>query len=238
MRARRLARVEVSLHALQQVAQAHRILVAGLGGLARRGRRAFSTRVEVGEREFGVDDVDVAEIGSILPATCTMSSLTKQRTTCAIASVSRMCARNLLPSPSPFEAPATRPAMSTNSTVVGRIFSGLTIAGERLQAQVRHRHDADVRVDGAERIVPAAAICARVSALKSVDLPTFGSPTMPHLMPIVVLLLAESRSYARRFIAFCGAVAQQHDERVGPASMRRRWRSRSAGRARAAARSR
>ncbi len=45
-----------------------------------------------------------------------------------MASVSRMLARNLLPSPSPFEAPATSPAMSTNSMVVGSTFCGLTIA--------------------------------------------------------------------------------------------------------------
>ena len=65
--------------------------------------------------------------GSIWPATWMMSSFSKQRTTCAMASTSRMCDRNLLPSPSPFEAPATRPAMSTNSTVVGTIFSGCTM---------------------------------------------------------------------------------------------------------------
>ena len=32
--------------------------------------------------------------------------------------------------------------------------------------------------------VAAAAFCACVTALKSVDLPTSGRPTMPHLMPI------------------------------------------------------
>jgi len=62
--------------------------------------------------------ISMSASGSMRPATCTTSSLTKQRTTCAIASVSRMCDRNLLPSPSPLDAPATRPAMSTNSTVV------------------------------------------------------------------------------------------------------------------------
>ena len=39
------------------------------------------------------------------------------RTTCSSASVSRMLARNLLPSPSPSCAPATSPAMSWNSIV-------------------------------------------------------------------------------------------------------------------------
>jgi hypothetical protein len=39
-----------------------------------------------------------------------------------------MFARNWLPRPSPFEAPRTRPAMSTNSSEVGRIRSGLAMA--------------------------------------------------------------------------------------------------------------
>jgi hypothetical protein len=34
-----------------------------------------------------------------------------------------MWERNLLPSPSPSEAPRTMPAMSTNSTVAGRILA-------------------------------------------------------------------------------------------------------------------
>jgi hypothetical protein len=61
------------------------------------------------------------------PATWITSGLSKQRTTCAIASVSRMWPRNWLPRPSPLLAPATRPAMSTNSTVVGMILSGLAM---------------------------------------------------------------------------------------------------------------
>ena len=40
-----------------------------------------------------------------------------------MASASRMCDRNLLPSPSPVEAPRTMPAMSTNETGAGKIFS-------------------------------------------------------------------------------------------------------------------
>src|SRR5438094_871576 len=39
-----------------------------------------------------------------------------------------MCDRNWLPSPSPCEAPFTRPAMSTNSTTAGIFFLGLTMA--------------------------------------------------------------------------------------------------------------
>ena len=70
----------------------------------------------------------MSDTGSTLPATWMTFSSSKQRTTLTIASVSRMWARNWLPRPSPFDAPATRPAMSTNSTIAGTIFSGLTIA--------------------------------------------------------------------------------------------------------------
>lgn len=49
----------------------------------------------------------------------TMSSFLKALTTWQMAWHSRMWARNLLPRPSPLDAPATRPAMSTNSTVAG-----------------------------------------------------------------------------------------------------------------------
>ena len=53
----------------------------------------------------------------------TMSSFLKARTTWQMAWHSRICAKNLFPKPSPLLAPATRPAMSTNSTVAGTIFS-------------------------------------------------------------------------------------------------------------------
>ncbi|KOT22681.1 hypothetical protein DM52_2456 [Burkholderia mallei] len=66
--------------------------------------------------------------GLTLPATWMTFSSSKQRTTCVIASVSRMFARNWLPRPSPLLAPATRPAMSTNSTTAGTTRSGLMIS--------------------------------------------------------------------------------------------------------------
>ena len=72
--------------------------------------------------------VSMSDTGFTLPATCTTLSSSKQRTTWAIASVSRMLARNWLPRPSPFDAPATRPAMSTNSTTAGITLSGFAIA--------------------------------------------------------------------------------------------------------------
>jgi hypothetical protein len=46
----------------------------------------------------------------------------------ATASVSRMCERKALPSPSPLAAPRTRPAMSTKRTVACTIFFVLLIS--------------------------------------------------------------------------------------------------------------
>ena len=43
--------------------------------------------------------------------------------------------------------------MSTNSTAVGMHLLRLDDLGQRVQARIRHRHDADVRLDGAEREV-------------------------------------------------------------------------------------
>ena len=72
--------------------------------------------------------VSISASGSILLATWITLGSSKQRTTWAIASVSRMLAKNWLPRPSPFEAPATSPAISTNSIVAGMLRSGLTKA--------------------------------------------------------------------------------------------------------------
>ncbi len=108
-----------------------------------------------------------------------MFSLSKQRTTCTIASTSRIWDRNLLPRPSPLLAPRTRPAMSTNSTTAGVVFLRVIQIGQRLKTLIRYRYHADIRVDGAERIVCALSAPACVIALNKVDLPTLGRPTMP-----------------------------------------------------------
>ncbi len=102
-----------------------------------------------------------------------------------MASVSRILARNLFPKPSPFDAPATKPAISTNSIVVGMTFSGLTISASSFS-----------RVSGTGTMPElgsivqkgkfSASIPALVSALKRVDLPTLGRPTIPQLKPIIV----------------------------------------------------
>ncbi len=75
-----------------------------------------------------VSTVSASRTGSTDPSTWVTSSSSKQRSTWMTASTSRMLARNWLPSPSPREAPRTRPAMSTNSRLVGTIFADRAIA--------------------------------------------------------------------------------------------------------------
>ncbi|EGH00209.1 hypothetical protein imdm_1532 [gamma proteobacterium IMCC2047] len=126
----------------------------------------------------------ISAAGSILLATWMTLSSSKQRTTWAIASVSRMLARNWLPKPSPLEAPATKPAISTNSMVVGTTRSGLTMA-----ASLSWRGSGTGTMPEFGSMVQkgkfSAPMRASVSALNSVDLPTLGRPTMPHLKPMV-----------------------------------------------------
>src|SRR5690348_1067561 len=142
--------------------------------------------------------VSMSAMGSILPATCTMSGCSKQRTTCAMASTSRMCARNLLPSPSPCDAPATSPAMSTNSTEAGMIFCGCTMS-----ASCARRGSGTGTTPTFGSIVQngkfAAAMPALVRALKSVDLPTLGRPTMPHWMAIQNLRAVSGKNFTPSF---------------------------------------
>ena len=75
--------------------------------------------------------VEMSLAGLTSPSTWVTSSSRKTRVTWQIAADSRMCERNLLPSPSPSEAPRTMPAMSTNSTVAGTIRSEANSSARR-----------------------------------------------------------------------------------------------------------
>ena len=105
--------------------------------------------------------------------------MSKQRSTWMIACVLRMLPRNLLPRPSPFEAPLTRPAMSTISIVVGMTRLGRSISARRMS-----RLSGTVMTPTLGSMVQKGKLAACALALdrqlKSVDLPTLGSPTMPH----------------------------------------------------------
>ena len=97
--------------------------------------------------------VEMSLAGFTSPSTWVTSSSRKTRVTWQIAADSRMWDRNLLPSPSPSEAPRTMPAMSTNSTVAGHHPLGAEQLGEARQPLVRYADHADVRLDRGERVV-------------------------------------------------------------------------------------
>ncbi len=95
----------------------------------------------------------MSSAGETLPSTWVTSSSRNTRVTWQIASDSRMWLRNLLPSPSPSDAPRTMPAMSTNWTVAGRTLDRGEDLGELAQPRVRYADHADVRLDRRERVV-------------------------------------------------------------------------------------
>jgi hypothetical protein len=105
-----------------------------------------------------------------------------------IASVSRIFARNLLPNPSPLLAPFTNPAISTISTVVGTIRCGCTRS-----ASLFKRSSGTVITPTFGSIVQKGKFAACAFAfdrqLKSVDLPTFGKPTIPHCKAIIYFVI-------------------------------------------------
>ncbi len=131
-----------------------------------------------------VSMISLSRTGSIVPSTCVMLSFSKQRSTWMMASVSRMLAKNLLPRPSPREAPLTSPAMSTISMVVGMIFFGLSIF-----ASATIRSSGTVMTPTLGSIVQKGKLAACAFAfdrqLNRVDLPTLGRPTIPHCKAIV-----------------------------------------------------
>mmetsp|Transcript_19568 Transcript_19568/g.52771 ORF Transcript_19568/g.52771 Transcript_19568/m.52771 type:complete len:292 (-) Transcript_19568:137-1012(-) len=102
-----------------------------LRSLATRSRR-FSTCAR-SEKMSSRLITSASRTGSTLPSTCTTLVSSKHRTTWTMASHSRMLARNWLPRPSPVDAPFTRPAMSTNSSVAGITFSDLLISSSILR---------------------------------------------------------------------------------------------------------
>src|SRR6056297_192116 len=109
-----------------------------------------------------------------------------------MASVSRILARNWLPNPSPLEAPFTSPAISTKV-----MRAGITCLDAAMPASLSSRTSGTATSPTLGSIVQkgkfaACAAAVRVSALNSVDLPTFGSPTIPMLKPMMRLLQCAS----------------------------------------------
>ena len=115
-----------------------------------------------------------------------------------MASVSRIFARNWFPSPSPLLAPFTRPAISTISTV-----AGTTLLGLQRPSSISSLLSGTLVDPILGSIVQNGkfALCAfpELTQLKSVDFPTFGSPTMPHLSAIFLFFKISGRKFTQYF---------------------------------------
>mmetsp|Transcript_125202 Transcript_125202/g.297108 ORF Transcript_125202/g.297108 Transcript_125202/m.297108 type:complete len:241 (+) Transcript_125202:663-1385(+) len=128
--------------------------------------------------------VSISRTGSTVSSTCVTFSSSKHRMTCTMASTFRMLARNWLPRPSPFEAPLTRPAISTYSIISWMVFSDFA----RL-ASFSSRSSGTLALPMLGSMVqkgklPASASPVSHSALNRVLLPTLGRPTMPVFNPL------------------------------------------------------
>jgi hypothetical protein len=114
---------------------------------------------EIGQRELE-PVTSRSRTGSTAPAGCKTSSSSNARTTWTIASVSRMLARNWLPSPSPCEA-----LYQTGD--VGAPTAGTTRWAndprDNVESWVGHVDPSDVRVLGGERMAFAARTPADVT---------------------------------------------------------------------------
>ena len=155
----------------------------GFALVSRRQRVRARSTVSKSAKASSVSTTSTSSRGEAAPATWATSVSSKQRTTWATACVSRMWARNRLPSPSPLEAPATKPAMSTNSVAAGTMRADFASAPMR-RSRSSHSGVAPTFLSMVQNGKLAAFAPALVRALKSVDLPTLGKPTMPQRKPI------------------------------------------------------
>ena len=129
--------------------------------------------------------ISISLIGSTVVFTFCISSESKHLIICIIASTSRICERNLFPKPSPFDAPFTKPAISTNEIVVLIIFFDFDILAKLFNLSSGTGTTPMLGSIVQNGKFAAWALLEFVKALNKVDLPTFGNPTIPHLKLII-----------------------------------------------------
>ena len=139
-------------------------------------------------KRISVSIISISLIGSTFSLTFWIFSESKHRVKWIIVSTSLTWERNLFPKPSPFEAPFTSPAISTNVIAALIVFIDLEIS------------DIFFSLSSGTGTIPtlgsivqngkfsAWAFLDAVNALNKVDLPTFGKPTIPHLKIMLFLI--------------------------------------------------
>ena len=151
-RARRAPGLQRLDHLASQRLLGHRRAVAALARAHDAIQPALGL-LEVGQHQLGLDRLDV---GQRVDAAIGVHDVVRRggRGRRARSRRSRgCCARKRLPSPSPWWAPATRPAMSWKSIVSCTSSEAPHGVGHRLQPRVVDRHDGDVGLDRREGVV-------------------------------------------------------------------------------------
>jgi len=136
--------------------------------------------------KISLSTISISLTGSTVLLIFCIFSDSKQRATWTIASTSLIWERNLLPKPSPFEAPFTRPAISTKVIVVLIVYCDFDIEDILFSLS---SGTATIPIFGSivqKGKFSAWAFLETVNALNKVDLPTLGKPTIPHLKPIII----------------------------------------------------
>ena len=180
--ARRLAFAQEHKRALDQLERLLRFLVLA-AHLALERRDALLQAVEIGEHQLGLDGLGV---GDRIDAALDMDDVVILEAAEHIGDGVDLAdhGEELIAEAFALRCAAHEPGDVDEGEPGRDDLGGLGNFGERVEARVGHRHLADIRLDGAEGIVGGGRAAVSVSALKRVDLPTLGSPTMPHLNPM------------------------------------------------------
>ena len=108
-------------------------------GLLLQPRQRLLERLQVGQDQLGVDRLDVVGAARSCRRRAPRSGRRTRAPPGRSPIASRMLARNALPRPCPFDAPRTRPAMSTNDTGAGTIFCDANISASSVEPRVGQR---------------------------------------------------------------------------------------------------
>ena len=174
---------------------------------------AFSARamaaldgVEVGQRQLGVDDVDVAS-GSMRPGdvhdVVVLEAAHHVRDRVRLADVRQ----ELVAEPLALRGARDEPGDVDELDRGRQDLLGLRDVGERLQARIRHRHDADVRIDRAERIVRGRGV---LRLRERVEERGLADVRQPDDAALDAHRLFTSLRCAASCIARLGAIAQEY----------------------------
>ena len=91
-----------------------------------------------------------------------------------------------MPNPSPFEAPLTKPAISTKVIAALIFFDDFEISDNLSNLSSGTATTPTFGSIVQKGKFSACAFFYVVNALNKVDLPTLGNPTIPHLKPIII----------------------------------------------------